>query len=81
MDPYPGRIICDCGCMDSPDVNDPNDAPSREVKVAKVSADFVDTAEVALAVHRKLVREGINETVADSALLSIITQFAHSATH
>lgn len=81
MDPYPGRIICDCGCMGTSDVNDPNDAPSREVKVAKVSADFVDTAEVALAVHRKLVREGINETVADSALLSIITQFAHSATH
>lgn len=81
MDPQEMGYACECGCMDSPNVNDPYDAPSREAKVAKVSADFVDTAEVALAVHRKLVNEGIDEAVADSALLNIITQFAHSATH
>lgn len=54
---------------------------SRQAYVDQVSAQFVDTAEVALAVHRKLTMSGIDEEVADAALVEIIKQFAHSATH
>lgn len=54
---------------------------SRQAHVDEVSAQFVDTAEVALAVHRKLTTSGIDTAVADTVLVNIINQFAHSATH
>lgn len=54
---------------------------SRQTHVDQVSAQFVDTAEVALAVHRKLTASGIDTAVADTVLVNIINQFAHSATH
>lgn len=53
----------------------------RQAHVDQVSAQFVDTAEVALAVHRKLTMSGIDTDTADTVLVNIISQFAHSATH
>lgn len=54
---------------------------NRQAYVDQVSAQFVDTAEVALAVHRKLIVSGIDTDTANAVLVNIISQFAHSATH
>lgn len=54
---------------------------NRQAYVDQVSAQFVDTAEVALAVHHKLIVSGIDTDTANAVLVNIINQFAHSATH